>query len=105
MTGNKYPNSGKLSANRYKDNPKKPDMVGEIVMTRSALKELMGEHDGDDIVIKLSGWNMEGQYGAWTRLSWNNYKPKDQSSAGNVASKPPAPQQESIPDDESDIPF
>ena len=104
MTGNKYPNSGKLSANRYKDSPKKPDVVGEIVMTRSALKELMGEHDGDDIVIKLSGWNMEGQYGPWTRLSWNNYKPKEQTT-GNVSSPPPAPAQQNLPDEDQDIPF
>ena len=97
-----YPNSGKLSGNRYKDTPKKPDVVGEIVMQRSALKELLGEHDGDDIVIKLSGWNMEGQYGPWVRLSWNNYKPKEQAT-GNVTSKPP--QQTAIPDDDKDIPF
>ena len=50
MSGNKYPNSGKLSANRYKDNPKKPDLVGEIVMQRSALKELMMEHTDDKIL-------------------------------------------------------
>ena len=99
-----YPNSGKLSPNRYKDNPKKPDVVGEIVMTRSALKELMEEHDGDDIVIKLSGWNMQGQYGPWTRLSWNNYKPAAQPD-GNVAKPAAAPAQRTIPDDDSDIPF
>ena len=99
-----YPNSGRLSNNRYKDTPKKPDVVGEIVMQRSALKGLMEEHDGDDIVIKLSGWNMEGQYGPWTRLSWNNYKPKDQAG-GNVTTSPAPPQQRSIPDDDSDIPF
>jgi hypothetical protein len=98
-----YPNSGRLSGNRYKDTPKKPDVVGEIVMQRSALKELLNEHDGDDIVIKLSGWNMEGQYGPWTRLSWNNYKPK---TDGNVAKAEPAPPvQRAIPDDDSDIPF
>jgi len=97
-----YPNSGKLSGNRYKDTPKKPDVVGEIVMQRSALKELLGEHDGDDIVIKLSGWNMDGQYGPWVRLSWNNYKPKEQAG-GNVTTRPP--QQAAIPDDDRDIPF
>ena len=95
-----YPNSGRLSNNRYKDNPKKPDVVGEISMSRSTLKELMQEHDGDDIVIKLSGWNMDGQYGQWTRLAWNNYKkPTD----GNVA-KPQA--QQALPtEDDGDVPF
>lgn len=94
----KYPNSGKLSANRYKDNDKKPDVVGELVMTRSALKGLLEETDEDDITIKLSGWNMDGQYGAWTRLAWNNYKkPTD----GNVAK----PQQQALPADDGDVPF
>ena len=95
----KYPNSGKLSANRYKDNEKKPDVVGELVMTRQALKGLLEETDEDDITIKLSGWNMDGQYGAWTRLAWNNYKkPVD----GNVAK----PQQQALPDDDGDqVPF
>lgn len=102
MSQNKYPNSGKLGTNRYKDNPKKPDVVGEIVMQRSTLKELMAEHDGDEIVIKLSGWNMEGNYGAWTRLSWNNYKPK-QDGGGNVSNEPP--KQSAIPVEDDDIPF
>ena len=95
-----YPNSGKLSDNRYKDNPKKPDMVGELVMQRSALKELLDEHDGDDIVIKLSSWKMEGNYGPWMRLSWNNYKPKDK--AENAPPPKQAPQQAL---DDQDIPF
>ena len=99
-----YPNSGKLSGNRYKDTPKKPDVVGEIVMQRSALKELMGEHDGDDIVIKLSGWNMNGQYGPWTRLAWNNYKPEEQAG-GNVSRPAPPAAQRPIPDEDQDVPF
>lgn len=96
-----YPNSGRLGTNRYKDNPKKPDMTGEIVMQRSALKGLLEEHDGDDIVIKLSGWNMEGNYGPWMRLSWNNYKPKD----GNVAISEKPKQQPIATEDDSDVPF
>lgn len=96
-----YPNSGKLSNNKYKEQgDKKPDMHGEIVMTRSVLKQLLEETDEDDITIKLSAWAMEGNYGPWMRLSWNNYKPKAEAAPQQKA----APQQE-LPDDDSDIPF
>lgn len=102
----KYPNSGKLSNNRYKDNDKKPDMVGELVMTRSALKELMGEHDGDDIVIKISAWNMDGQYGPWHRLAWNNYKPKTEGAPQQQqAPARQEPPQKGFDDMDDDIPF
>lgn len=91
-----YPNSGKLSNNRYKDgDQRKPDMVGEIVMQRSALKSLLEEHDGDEIVIKLSAWNRSGQYGNFLSISWNNYKKKEDG---------PKPQQ-SLPNEDQDIPF
>jgi hypothetical protein len=94
-----YPNSGKLSANRYKDTEKKPDLTGEIIMERSALKGLLEEHNGDDIIIKLSGWNMSGQYGPWTRLSWNNYKPKPKDEYQRPQKADPKPI------DDSDVPF
>lgn len=100
-----YPNSGKLSNNRYKDSPKKPDMVGELVMTRAALKELLGEHDGDDIVIKISAWNMDGQYGPWHRLAWNNYKPKTDGAPQQQAPARQAPPQKGFDDMDDDIPF
>lgn len=96
-----YPNSGKLSNNKYKEQgDKKPDMHGEIVMTRSVLKQLLEETDEDDITIKLSAWAMEGNYGPWMRLSWNNYKPKAEAAPQQKAT----PQQE-LPDDDQDIPF
>jgi len=92
-----YPNSGKLSTNKYKlSGDKKPDMVGEIIMEREVLKKLLEEQD-DEITIKLSAWNMDGNYGPWMRLSWNNYKPKEEA-------KPTQPVQRSISDNE-DIPF
>ena len=91
-----YPNSGKLSNNRYKEgDQRKPDMVGEIVMQRSALKSLLEEHDGDDIVIKLSAWNRSGQYGNFLSISWNNYKKKEEAPQ----------QQKSLPDEDQDVPF
>ena len=92
-----YPNSGKLSNNRYKDgDARKPDMIGEIVMQRSALKSLLEEHDGDEIVIKLSAWNRSGQYGNFLSVSWNNYKKKEDA---------PKPKQQALPADDSDVPF
>ena len=94
-----YPNSGKLSNNRYKEgDPRKPDMVGEIVMQRSALKGLMAEHDGDEIVIKLSAWNRQGNYGEFLSVSWNSYKKKEE------APKAAPPAQQPLAD-EGDIPF
>ena len=99
-----YPNSGKLSSNRYKDTPAKPDMVGELVMERSALKQLLEEHDGDDIVIKLGVWKMTGQYGEWFRMSWNNYKAKPKDNP-YVEPTPAAPPKPPVEIDDSDVPF
>ena len=97
-----YPNSGKLSANRYKDTPNKPDMVGELVMDRSALRTLLEETDSDDIVIKLGAWKMSGQYGEWFRMSWNNYKPKPKDNPYVPPRQEPPRQQ---PIDSDDVPF
>jgi hypothetical protein len=95
-----YPNSGKLSHNKYKESgDKKPDMVGDIIMERSVLKQLLDEQ-GDEITIKLSAWKMEGNYGPWMRISWNNYKPKTEGQP--IQQKP---EQTSIPLDDSDVPF
>lgn len=96
-----YPNSGKLSNNKYKEpGDKKPDMHGEIIMERSTLKKLLEETDEDGILIKLSAWHMEGNYGPWMRLAWNNYKPqpKQQEQA-------PAKQQGGFDDMDDDVPF
>jgi hypothetical protein len=92
---NQYPNTGKLSPNRYKDgDPRKPDMVGEIIMERSALKALIQEHDEDDIVIKLSAYNKQGNYGEFLSIRWNNYKKKEEPV-----------QRKAAPVDDSDVPF
>ena len=100
-----YPNSGKLSHNKYKEQgDKKPDMHGEIIMERSALKKLLEETDEDGIVIKLSAWNMEGSYGPWMRLSWNNYKKPQDQQGSYVAPRKAEPQKE-LTDDDQDIPF
>jgi hypothetical protein len=101
---NQYPNSGKLSHNKYKTaEDKKPNWVGEIIMDRSVLRQLMDEHTDDEIVIKLSGWDMGGNFGPWMRLSWNNYKPAPRENPYAPPAKPKAAPQAEIPDE--DLPF
>lgn len=100
-----YPNSGKLSTNKYKEQgDKKPDMHGEIIMTRTVLKQLLEETNEDDITIKLSAWSMEGNYGPWMRISWNNYKPQQQQQEPQKQYAK-TPQQQADMDDDSSIPF
>ena len=95
-----YPNSGSLSVNKFKkEGDKAPNLNGSIIMERSALKQLLDEQ-GDEITIKLSAWKMEGNYGPWMRISWNNYKPKTEGRP--IQQKP---EQASIPLDDSDVPF
>lgn len=101
MSENKYPNSGRMFTNGYK-NPgtKAPDHKGMILMERSVLKKLLQDTDADDIEIKLSAWDMQGAKGPWLRLAWDNFVP-----SGNAARSAPVQQQNSSHIDDEDIPF
>ena len=101
-----YPNSGKLSHNRYKEEgDKKPNFTGELVMQRSALKQMLEETDLDEIAIKLSAWTMTGDYGPWYRLSWNNYKPKEEARSAPPVKVPAPKTNPQMAIDDEDIPF
>lgn len=99
---NKYPNSGKLNYSKNKVNEKSPDFYGEVVFERQLLRKLLDETDQDDIPVKLSGWNMEGNYGPWIRVSVNTWKKEDQYKGEKVAT-PNIGQNGEISDE--DIPF
>lgn len=99
---NKYPNSGKLNYSKNKVNEKSPDFYGEVVFERQLLRKLLDETDQDDIPVKLSGWNMEGNYGPWIRVSVNTWKREDQYKGEKVAT-PNIGQNGEISDE--DIPF
>lgn len=90
-----YTNTGRLSPNKYKQHDKHPDMKGAITLERSLLKQLLSETTDDQITIKLSAWNREGQYGPFVSLMYDSYKKPDAPAAA------PAP----APADDSDIPF
>jgi hypothetical protein len=99
---NKYPNSGKLNYSKNKVNEKSPDFYGEVVFERQLLRKLLDETDQDDIPVKLSGWNMEGNYGPWIRVSVNTWKREDQYKGEKVAT-PNIGQNGEMSDE--DIPF
>jgi hypothetical protein len=95
---NKYPNSGLLNTNSYKNSEKQPDFKGSIKMNRTVLKQLMMETTEEDIEIKLSAWNMQGSRGPFMRLAWDSYKKPDQP-------KPQLPTTAVEPEDTEDLPF
>lgn len=89
-----YPNSGRLSANKYKQHEKQPDLKGSITLERALLKQLMAESE-DEVTIRLSGWNRSGQYGEFISLMYDSYKKQEE----------PAPRQDATPQDDGDVPF
>jgi hypothetical protein len=96
---NKYPNSGRLNYAKNKVNPNSADIYGEIVFDRQFLRNILNETDADDIPVKLSGWQKDGNYGPWFAIRVNTYK-KEESGGVNTPAPPKSP-----PVDDSDIPF
>jgi hypothetical protein len=92
----KYPNSGRLNYAKNKVNPNSADLWGDITIERALLKQLLEESDTDDIVIKLSGWQKDGNYGPWFSIKVNTWKPEQQQ----VPQPKPA-----APVNEEDLPF
>lgn len=74
----KYPNSGRLNYAKNKINPNSADLWGDITIERALLKQLLEESDADDIVIKLSGWQKDGNNGPWFSIKINTWKPNQQ---------------------------
>ena len=90
-----YPNSGTISRTQLpKKHPKSPDFKGSISLTRSVIRQLLDETDGDNIKISMSGWVVQGQNGTFVSLKYNDYKPE-------VVAAPKSARD--LPDD--DLPF
>lgn len=92
----KYPNSGVLFYAKNKVHPKSPDLTGDITFERHFLRNLLNEIEGDEIKIRLSAWQKEGNYGPFFTMSVNTYKKEE---------VPPPRQDAPPPADNSDVPF
>lgn len=96
MSNNKYPNSGKLNYAKNKVHPNSADLWGDIVFERSYLRQLLEENDSDEILVKLSAWQKDGNFGPWFSLRVNTWKPGQQEQP-----KPAL----ATPVNDSDVPF
>jgi len=94
----KFPNSGRLNYSQRKVNPKSPDLYGELVLDRAYVKTLMEMTDEDELVVKLDGWQNDGQYGTYFSLKVNTWKKPD----GNVSTQP---SKQEPPAEPEDVPF
>ena len=94
----KFPNSGRLNYSQRKVHPKSPDLYGELVLDRALIKTLLEATDEDEIVVKLDGWQNDGNYGTYFSLKVNTWKKPD----GNIATPPAKP---ALPVSDEDIPF
>lgn len=86
---NKYPNSGRLNYAKNKVNPNSADIYGEIVFDRQFLRNILNETDSDDIPVKLSGWQKDGNYGPWFAIRVNTYKKEEPVITPAPARSPP----------------
>ena len=96
----KFPNSGRLNYSQRKVHPKSPDLYGELVLDRALIKTLLEATDEDEIVVKLDGWQNDGQYGTYFSLKVNTWKKQD----GNVTTQPARPSKV-VDDGDDPIPF
>lgn len=102
---NQYPNSGTLFNAKNRIHPKSPDMNGDIKLDKALLMQLMEEQPGNEIVIKLSAWKQVGQVaGEFISMKVNTFKPEAQATAPQAAPMQQR-QLETLPVDDSDIPF
>jgi hypothetical protein len=91
-----FPNSGRLNYSKQKINQSSPDLYGEIAIDRTLLRQMLSETDEDNIVIRLSGWEKNGNYGPWFSIKVNTWKKTEPTLA---------PQPAPAADDSDDVPF
>jgi hypothetical protein len=53
------PNTGTLWPNKFKNSASHPDKKGDLVLSRSFLKDMMSKSDDDLIKISIAGWERD----------------------------------------------
>jgi hypothetical protein len=102
---NPYPNSGALFTNDRRTTDKAPSHQGDISFEVALLKQLIAESDGEDVKIKISGWEKEGRNGTFISLKYNDFKPTPQGESYTKPPKPNARTSSAMNYDDSDVPF
>lgn len=105
MNEKRISNTGTIFQNRYKDNDKKPDYTGEIVLTKDIMRQLVTQvKEGKEAGLRIAMWERQSQAGnPYKYLSFEPVVPKPREPYnGNGASKP---KQKAAPVQQNEEPF
>ena len=96
---------GVLYPNKYKDAPNKPDITGELTLTKEILKQLVSQvKEGKEAGLRLAIWERESKAGnPYKYVSFEPIVPKQKQDNGYQKKAAPAPKVEEDMND--DIPF
>ena len=95
--------------NKYKDAPNKPDLTGEVILTKEIMRQLVTQiKEGKEAGLKLAIWDRESKNGlAYKYISFEPVvpKPKQEYNGGGGYQKKAAPAPKAEPEFNDDIPF
>ena len=94
--------------NKYKDAPNKPDLTGEVILTKEIMRQLVTQiKEGKEAGLRLAIWDRESKAGnPYKYISFEAVvpKPKQEYNGGGYQKKSaPAPKVD--PEFNDDVPF
>lgn len=98
---------GVLYNNRYKDSPNKPDVTGELTLTKEIMRQLVTQiKEGKDAGLRIALWHRESKAGnPYHYVSFEPVVPKPKQDNGYQKKAAPAPAPKVEEDFNDDIPF
>jgi hypothetical protein len=98
---------GVLYPNKYKDTPNKPDITGELTLTKEIMRQLVSQiKEGKEAGLRLAVWERESKAGnPYKYVSFEPIVPKPKQDNGYQKKAAPAPAPKAEEDFNDDIPF
>lgn len=98
---------GVLYNNKYKDSPNKPDVTGELILSREVMRQLVSQiKEGKDAGLRIALWHRESKAGnPYHYVSFEPVVPRVKQENGYQRKSAPAQASKVEEDFNDDIPF